>query len=167
MTRQALLAVSMVAVGLALVYSGYGFGIKEEIGNVNISGPRGLRNNNPGNIRRGPSLWRGRSRTQRDASFVQFTSSKWGIRALGKILLNYNRFYRLNTVAGIINRFAPSSENNTSAYINAVAREVGVRPDQKINVRQVLPALIAAIIHHENGQQPYSDAQIIEGIGLI
>lgn len=129
--------------------------------------PRGLRNNNAGNIRHTLAQWKGKASTQTDKSFVQFIAPKWGIRAIGIILINYNRFYGLNTVRGIINRWAPPVENNTNAYVNAVANKLGVSPDQKINVKASLPILIRSIIHHENGSQPYSDWEIQEGIGLI
>jgi len=66
-----------------------------------------VRNNNPANIRRGSTKWQGESAVQTDAAFVQFITPEYGIRALSKVLDTYASKYGLNTVSGIINRFAP------------------------------------------------------------
>jgi hypothetical protein len=126
---------------------------------------RGLRNNNPGNIRHGDA-WQGMSPNQGDSAFVQFISPEYGIRAMARVLANYASA-GVTTVRGIISRWAPPGDNNdTAAYIDAVASHLGVRPDAQINVVAALPQLIPAIIQHENGIQPYSAATINRGIGL-
>ena len=121
--------------------------------------PRGIRNNNPGNIRWGDD-WRGlvpyAQRT--DKSFCQFTAPEYGIRAMIIILRNYQRKRGLKTVADIINRWAPPVENNTLAYINSVAKSVGVKPDQAIDVMDS--------ITHENGVQPYGFDVFVKAIDL-
>ena len=127
---------------------------------------RGIRNNNPGNIRHGGSQWQGMSATQTDTEYVQFNDPVYGIRALAKLLKNYQRNYGLNTINEIINRWAPPSENITGAYIANVSRIVGVDKDRQILVDDYLPGLVTAIITHENGSQPYSGEQIAEGIRL-
>lgn len=133
-------------------------------GTFKLSGTvRGLRNNNPGNIRKGAN-WDGA--TGDDGAFVIFSSPEFGIRALAKLLLNYERLYQLNTVEGIINRYAPSNENNTAAYVNSVAGKLDLDPHTTFSVEARLPELMKAIIHHENGQQPYSDELIDRGIGM-
>ncbi|WP_261840899.1 hypothetical protein [Aliamphritea ceti] len=132
---------------------------------------RGLRNNNPGNIEKG-AAWQGRSKSQPDSRFITFKSPEWGIRAMGRILLNYERLHGINTVNGIISRWAPPKkngvvENDTTSYINAVASKLGVSPNQEIKVNNHLKPLVKAIIHHENGLQPYSDALINDGLALV
>ena len=131
--------------------------------------PRGIRNNNPGNIRWGDA-WQGLvSQDQRtDPTFCQFTDAVYGIRAMVRIFGKYSDAYGLNTVAGIINRWAPPSENNTLAYVLNVARLIGVAPDDKINVHNtaIMDTLIKAVIQHENGEQPYDTATIDKGIAL-
>lgn len=131
--------------------------------------PRGIRNNNPGNIRWGEN-WKGLDPDgrQKDKSFCVFEEPKWGIRALCKVLLTYYRKHNLNTVREIINRFAPANENDTKAYVNHVAKLLGVEPDEKISVcdAKVMFTLITAIIQHENGQQPYSE-EVIKGAMLM
>lgn len=127
---------------------------------------RGIRNNNPGNIRSGQP-WQGLSSEQRDPEFDQFISPEYGIRALGKLLTNYQAISGLNTIAQIIARYAPSNENNTQAYINSVASQTGLDPNEPIDVATNLERLIPAIIRHENGSQPYSAETILAGIALI
>lgn len=127
---------------------------------------RGIRNNNPGNIRHGASQWQGMSATQSDAEYIQFDNPVYGIRAMARLLQNYESRYELDTIRGIITRWAPPIENITSAYIANVSKIVGVMPDQKINVRDRMVPLVKAIIKHENGEQPYSSEQINKGISL-
>ncbi|EAT13383.1 structural protein [Bermanella marisrubri] len=128
---------------------------------------RGVRNNNPGNIRSTVSdYWEGQIGT--DGSFAIFESPEFGIRAMGRTLMNYDRLYGLNTVSEIISRWAPSNENNTEAYIDAVADELGVFTFWPLDLNDAdrLTQLIKAIIKHENGIQPYSDDLIARGVRL-
>ena len=129
--------------------------------------PRGIRNNNPGNIDRNEK-WQGMTENQTDSRFISFESPEWGIRAITQVLRNYEKKYGLNTVEGIINRWAPPVENDTGSYINNVAQSIGTSPKAKLDLsdRDVLLPLIKAIIQHENGQQPYSDDAILKGIGM-
>lgn len=117
--------------------------------------PRGIRNKNPGNIRWGDP-WQGlvppSERTDKD--FCQFVSCPYGIRALARVLITYQDKYSLRTVRELISRWAPPNENDTSAYIAAVASQVGVGPDVMLDMhsyRQLRP-VVEAIIRHENGR---------------
>lgn len=127
--------------------------------------PRGIRNNNPGNIRHGAD-WRGMRATQTDPAFVQFETPEYGIRALFRTLRTYYDLHGLRTVRQIIGRWAPPNENDTEAYVQAVARSVGVAPSEPLEMSRHFPALMKAIIAHENGRQPYTDEQIARGIAL-
>lgn len=130
---------------------------------------RGIRNNNPGNIDRHDTKWQGMAADQSsDPRFIVFKTPAFGIRAVAKTLLTYQNTHKLDTVRKIINRWAPPVENNTTAYVRAVADSVGVRPDDVIDVDsvEVMLPLVKAIITHENGANPYSDAVILEGIRL-
>jgi hypothetical protein len=130
---------------------------------------RGIRNNNPGNIERGTVTWQGMADDQSaDPRFIIFKTPQWGLRALAKTLLSYQNQHGLRTVRGIINRWAPSSENNTAAYVGAVAAGVGVNPDAEIDVDTsgVMTPLVKAIVLHENGANPYADAVIAEAIRM-
>ena len=131
---------------------------------------RGIRNNNPGNIDYNKNNnWRGQTGIETGAinpRFAKFDTPENGIRALAKLLLNYQRLHKLNTVRGIINRWAPPVENITSAYVAACARALGVAAGEVINLsdRRLLKLLTVAIIRHENGSQPYSDFVIDAGV---
>jgi len=127
---------------------------------------RGLRNNNPGNLRKSNDAWQGLSPTQTDDDFFQFVNPTWGIRALGKVLQTYMTRYGLHTVASIVTRWAPPNENDTLAYIDSVASLMGVDANQSLSDED-LPALTKAIIKHENGINPYSDAVIDGGLALV
>lgn len=151
----------LVLLGI-VVYAGRGR-VAEVISKVT----RGLRNNNPGNIRHSSAQWVGKAPVQNDDEFVSFTDAVYGLRALAVTLRTYFNKYGLRTVRGIINRWAPPSENDTGAYVNSVARALQVSPDQTLDFYQHLPSLIVAIVKHENGTQPYSLATIREAISLM
>jgi hypothetical protein len=121
---------------------------------------RGLRLNNPGNIRHNASnQWVGMAAEQPDAAFVKFEHPAYGVRALGRVLTSYSHRGK-RTVATLINTWAPPSENNTASYVGAVTRELKVAPDDALDVRVWLPRLAGAIIKHENGLQPYAPSDI-------
>lgn len=118
--------------------------------------PRGIRNNNPGNIRLNHIRWQGQKPVQSDADFVEFITPADGLRALMKVLLTYQRKYGLDTVESIINRYAPPHENATDHYIHHVCKKLGVRRRDVISLenRALLTLLAKAIIRHENGAPP-------------
>ena len=86
--------------------------------------PRGLRNNNPLNIRRSHNNWVGLRRVQTDPEFVQFETMRYGFRAAFKILHAYYHVYDLKTVREILTRWAPENENNTARYISTVMTQL-------------------------------------------
>lgn len=106
------------------------------------------------------------SEEQTDSAFVQFDDPVYGIRALAKLLKNYQARYGLNTIQEIITRWAPPTENITSNYVKHVAEVAGVHPDQEIQIVDYLPQIVISIIKHENGSQPYTVDQIEKGIAL-
>lgn len=128
--------------------------------------PRGIRNHNPGNIRHSKTVWMGQSDEQPDKAFVAFEKPVYGIRALYKILKTYQNKHGLKTITQIINRWAPPNENDTAAYVRAVAKACGVEPEQEIQLPEIAEKLVAAIIKHENGQQPYESAVIRRAIEI-
>lgn len=127
---------------------------------------RGERNNNPGNIRKG-SNWLGLAPDQTDPDFCIFTDAKYGFRALAKILLVYRRA-GVSTVRAIIERWAPQNENNTTAYVAAVAARMKVDPDIDLDAfdyTQLYP-LVDAITRHENGRNIWPRTTIDAGLAL-
>lgn len=115
--------------------------------------PRGLRNNNPGNIEIGEK-WQGLSNKQIDTRFCTFSEMCYGCRALLKVLQTYHNKHKLNTVRAIISRWAPNNENNTVAYVNAVARALGVSPVESLKFTKTTYIMLGkAIAKHENGAE--------------
>lgn len=115
--------------------------------------PRGIRNNNPLNIRVG-NKWKGEVSHPTDKQFEQFVSMEWGVRAAFIILRRYIRRYGLNTIARIIAKWAPANENNTRAYVKAVATKVGISPDAQVKYEdeQLMCSIADAMIRVECGQ---------------
>jgi hypothetical protein len=145
-----------IVVGVVVLAGGGGFVLYK---------PRGIRNNNPGNIRHG-SPWLGMTQYQPDSDFIKFNSPVYGIRALNKILKTYSTQHKIKTVRGVVSRWAPSNENDTESYVLSVADKLDVQPDQVIDIKNHAPELTTAIIYHENGQQPYSTTVINTGVAM-
>ncbi len=136
-----------------------------------IGTTRGFRNNNPGNIREGQgdrTAWEGERSTDDDGAFEEFVTPEYGFRALVRLLDNYRTRYGLHTVAGIIGRYAPASENNTARYIEFVADHLRVRADQAIDTQSTdtMLALVDAITRFENGGNPYSARVMRSGLDM-
>jgi hypothetical protein len=129
------------------------------MGAIPFKPPRGIRANNPGNIRKAATEWLGEIDGV-DPDFETFDTPEHGIRALAKIVLTYSRKYHLKTVGGIISRWAPPNENDTLSYVKHISRGLGVEPDQPLDLesdprgRLQLEALVTLIIRHENGRNP-------------
>ncbi len=140
--------------------------------------PRGVRNNNPGNIDFNPrNAWSGQLGLELGVPtprFARFDSPENGIRALGKLLVNYRGKdgipgvggKGIDTVRETISRWAPGIENNTEAYIVAVAAKLSVKANDVIDIRDVrtLRVFVGAIIGHECANYRYPDAVFNEGI---
>ena len=122
--------------------------------------PRGIRNNNPLNLRVGNN-WKGEVEYPSDPTFEQFTEMKWGVRAAFVVLRNYIVRHRCNTIRDIISRWAPSNENDTERYIRQVAYLSGIEVGEKIiwsyyDVKRLFDAMCLV----ENGM--YIDDSVIE-----
>lgn len=114
---------------------------------------RGLTNLNPGNIRQSKVRYKGEVRPSRDPAFKQFESMAWGYRAIFVLLDTYRIRYGLDTVQGMISRWAPPSENHTEIYIRAVAEAMGIADDRPLDTRDraTMLRMAAAISRVENG----------------
>ena len=120
--------------------------------------PLGLRQRNPGHVR---PLTTGEWRAQTGVAngFSIFDNYGNGIRAMALNLRTYYRKHGLNTLTGIISRYAPSSENDVGAYVRAVAQRSGLSELGALNLEDedVMVRLVTAMIHHEQGVQPFGD----------
>lgn len=116
--------------------------------------PRGLRNCNPLNIRKGDN-WQGLAPQQTDASFCTFKTNAWGYRAAIRLIYRYQTVYKKNTIEKIISRWAPPEDrNNTKAYIKRVSQISGIAPNINFYVTNKEDAckLVRAMAIVENGE---------------
>ena len=130
---------------------------------------RGIRNNNPLNIRRTTDRWEGVRIEQTDKNFVQFTSMAYGYRAAWKTLESYWKYFhdlpKPFNVRNIITRWAPPTENDTENYIRTVLKLSGLggnenfsQPSRGTNYER-LELLIRAMTTMECGI-PYKDVDV-------
>ena len=122
---------------------------------------RGIRNDNPLNIRHGKSHWVGMRETQTDRNFVQFKARVYGYRAAFVLLRNYIR-KGVDSIGKIIARWAPSSDgNNTQSYIDYVAKSTGIDADKSLRFgdKVAMVEIVRSMAHMESG--------IIEDASLI
>ena len=128
---------------------------------------RGVENCNPGNIRQSKVFYRGEVQPSRDSEFKQFESMAWGYRAMFVLLDTYRKRYGLNTIRGMISRYAPPSENNTAAYIAAITEWTGLSADEPLDTRsrKVMVPIVMAMSRIENGT-PARCTEVEEGFDL-
>lgn len=143
--------------------------------------PLGVRLNNPGNLEWG-SPWEGlvpreesryyRQGTPQQKRFCEFVDAAFGIRAIVRTLITYYDKRkaadgsRIDTVAEVVARWAPSFENDTRAYARHVASLMSVDPNQILDIKDydTMRGLVTGIIAHENAGYRYPDAVIDEGL---
>lgn len=115
--------------------------------------PRGIRNNNPLNIRIG-NTWLGETKEPTDSEFEQFISVKYGLRAAFCILRRYIRRYHRDTIRKIVSSWAPASENDTEKYISFVAHTMMITADDTIRYEdeEKMCRLVQAMARMECGQ---------------
>lgn len=119
--------------------------------------PRGIRNNNPLNIRKG-STWKGERPIQTDQAFEEFVSMEWGIRAAIKLVRNHITGFNgkrppANTIKKLISVWAPATENNTDAYIRTVCQQTAIGRNELLhaNDRRSIIAIARAMAYVECG----------------
>lgn len=147
----------LAAVGFFVVIGGF----------VAVKKARGLRNNNPLNIRENKRTdydWEGEAAGDFDAEFEEFVAPEYGVRAAVRILRSYAR-RGVITLEGIISTWAPDSENDTESYIKSVSKKTNIGRFDIVTEKDY-PRLLAAMIYHENGSQPYAMSVIEKGIAL-
>jgi len=131
--------------------------------------PRGIRNNNPGNIRISDASWIGKLYDlSNEKAFERFETMEDGIRALIVILRTYFNRYKIHTIGGIIRRWAPPSENDTEAYIKAICKETGFERDTRLEftLDDILP-IVVGICKHENGGYYITNEQITKAWEIL
>ena len=118
------------------------------------SKPRGLRNNNPGNIRQNGIRYTGEVQPSLDGAFKQFEKMEYGYRAMFVVLHTYARKHGINTIERMIARYAPATENHTQKYIDAVSEWSGVPATSHLTTTnaEVMIPIVAAMSRVENGE---------------
>ena len=115
-----------------------------------------------------PIKWQGQFKPDPavEKRFARFDTAENGIRALGKLLLTYQRKHRLKMVKAIKSRWAPSVENDTDAYVSAVEANTGTQRGAEVDLTRpaVMAGFVKAIIHHENAGHAYPEAVLAEGV---
>lgn len=125
--------------------------------------PKGIRQNNPGNLEWG-SPWQGLvPKAERTSPrFCEFVNPVYGIRAIAVTLITYydkrksKNGSRIDSAREIVERWAPGSEkgNNTNVYAKNLADLLGVGPDDEVidmHDYDQLFLLVSGIIGTENG----------------
>lgn len=115
---------------------------------------RAERNNNPGNIKQNNQLFKGEVRPSGDSVFKRFTDMTYGFRAIISVLKTYFYKWGLKTLAAIIRRWAPETENKTAQYLKFVCERTGLQPTDILKFSlSVFGAIILAIAHYESGYE--------------
>lgn len=123
------------------------------------AGPIGFRQNNPGNLRSdGKTLWQGATGVPAAGEFLTFSSPYHGVRAMARTLFNYGRLHNINSLEGVVDRYAPASENNQAAYLSSVRQKTGLKPGARLDLTDegTLQRLVPAMGAHEIGPQYFS-----------
>lgn len=142
-------------------------GIELPRGDGYKSAPRGIRNNNPGNLnyagQAGATMEGGEG-----GRFAVFESMQHGVAALYKQLQLY--FKRgINTLSSIVKTYAPASDNNNvDAYISALTKATGKGANEVLDSGDTatIARLMKGIVDHENGKGYISSSDIMGGIQL-
>ena len=129
---------------------------------------RGYRNNNPLNMRHDKDRWQGEVVPSQDGAFKQFETMAWGYRAAFKLLHNYQKNNGCRILSDFINRWAPPSENNTSAYVSTVAKRAGLSDVSEIDTLKgdTMRAVVSAMSYVENGVEA-DEADVAAGWELF
>lgn len=130
--------------------------------------PRGIRNNNPGNIKISDENWLGKIpiTLNTDRVFEQFETPEYGIRALYKLVMNKVENQGYDTIRKLISNYAPSAENETETYIQFVTNYANIEDDSFL-FPYLYESVVRAIMRFENGGDFYSDELIAEAIALV
>lgn len=128
--------------------------------------PRGIRNNNPLNIRIG-NVWLGEVSEPTDPDFEQFVTMAYGCRAAFVLLRRYINHYKRTTIPQVIAAWAPASENDCVAYVGRVCQLSGITPDEELNFfnKDQMTRLLAAMAQVECGQ-PIKEEDINTGYDM-
>lgn len=130
--------------------------------------PRGLRNNNPLNIRISADKFQGEVQPSQDKAFKQFETIAYGYRAAFRVIRTYINNYKCDTIRKIVSRWAPASENHTEGYIRTVAERSGIPEGDPLSAdnREEMIRVVSAMSYVENGREAEM-SDVIRGWELL
>ncbi len=140
--------------------------------------PRAVRNANPLNLVKG-SPWQGLLAPElmtpeqaAETKFCVFAAPRWGFRAAAVTLVSYYDRYHIDTITGVITRWAPPTENNTSTYIGFVSAHSGFHADEVLDLQtyDVVFKLLKAMSQEEAGGWYFDDDDLesgLRGAGIV
>ena len=110
---------------------------------------RGIRNNNPTNMKDSGIQWQGLVGVDPDG-FLIFATMADGLRAPAKNLRNYGRLDGISTVDGVARRWSKTDQDAYSANLSAY---LGVDPHESIDLEDygTLATLVRGIVRQEDG----------------
>ena len=125
-----------------------------------------VRNNNPLNIRKNERFeWLGEAGSS--SGFVVFDSVEYGFRAAYRTMQTYKLKYGLDSIAGIINRWAPDFENPTNHYVDFVEQDTGISRHAALTTEQYAQVLLSmSYFEGAKGEDAYTLAQVKSGVAL-
>jgi hypothetical protein len=120
---------------------------------------RGVRNRNPMNIvaMSSKNPWRGQIGKDNENHAI-FETFEHGLRAGYLTLRKYYEKHGINTLLGITTRFC---EGDAKAYANFIAQNIGVEPDEPINVLDYMPEIMKSMVRYENGFDIFPDTYFV------
>lgn len=152
---------------------------KQSTGSAPKNVPRGIQNNNPGNIRISAINYQGEVKPSTDKAFKQFVDIEHGYRAIFKDLEAKIAYTPLpsvknphptpiNTIRKIIEMYAPPEDgNDTEGYIRTVSSRTRIASDQIITKDvAVLRKIVSAISYQEEGIAA-DESKITAAIALL
>jgi len=122
----------------------------------------GVRNNNPGNLR----SW---GNVPRVGGYATFSTPEAGLTAMINNLQAQQSKHGLNTIAGIIGKWAPPGENNTAAYIADMEKQTGFKANQQLDLtdKKTVAPLVSGIIKHEGNSAGFSKSMVDEAVTRV
>lgn len=137
-----------------------------------MSLPRGIKNNNPLNIEFSKSNnWHGQLKYNKiiEPRFCRFSDTMWGYRCAAIILRKYINVYKCNTITKIVERWAPSTDNNnTKAYIatvvklSDVAADTVIKFDDMVTMLRIMSAM--TVVECGNNWDPQRNNNLWDGL---
>jgi len=119
--------------------------------NRGINTTRGVRNNNPMNLRKGVAF-QYQVENPNETAFMTFGKTWQGIRA-GVLDITNDISKGQNTLTKLINQYAPPTENDTTNYINTISKNLAIKPNDVLDRKNFdfMCNLVRSIIAMENG----------------